>query len=305
MKIYRAVTMDLNGTVIHEDAYEYTGPVAECKGGGGGAQTVTSVVNVPPKTEQETELDTINLQLARSQRDQLLIAQAKQDPTNAAAYLDAVKADPAKAGGQFAGLEAFDNESFRGQLTQAQTDLTKITRFNDLVYNQLLGRMTGETFLTPKEQSALDTLYGSAQARGEEDLTRYGQEIAGQRGMRSSDAPIGNELVRERGRLALGLESAKASSMLDLSQGQKNFEESVRQFQEGLRNQGFQNRLALASAAPLSFNLASQLAGQRFQGISQTQTANQSNTPGFGEVAGGIGGLLFGAAQAKKQGLFR
>lgn len=272
------------------------------KGGGGGGQasTVTSVVNVPPKSEQEQELDAINLELAKSQRDQLLISQARTDPAAAKAYLDEVAADPTKAGGRFKGLEAFDSPTFRTDLDTAAADTARTKKFDDLIYNQLYGRLTGTSFLTDAENTALDTLYGSAKATGEEDLTQYGQQIAAQRGMRTSDSPIGNEMVRERGRLALGLESAKASSKLDLSQGQKNFEESIRQFQEGLRNQGFQNRLALASAAPLSFNLASQLAGQRFQGISQTTSSKQSNTPGFGEIAGGIGGLLYGGAAAYK-----
>src|SRR3990167_1263217 len=74
------------------------------KGGGGGGQTsqVTSVVNVPEKTADEKELDTINLALARSQRDQLLVSQARTDPDAAKAYLDSVVADPTNAGGRFA-----------------------------------------------------------------------------------------------------------------------------------------------------------------------------------------------------------
>lgn len=35
MKIYRKIVLNLQGEVIEEDSYEYTGPVAECKGGGG------------------------------------------------------------------------------------------------------------------------------------------------------------------------------------------------------------------------------------------------------------------------------
>ena len=33
MKIYRKITMDLNGKTIYEDSYEYHGSIALCKGG--------------------------------------------------------------------------------------------------------------------------------------------------------------------------------------------------------------------------------------------------------------------------------
>src|SRR3990167_5595521 len=107
------------------------------KGGGGGGQasTVTSVVNVPEKTADEKELDTINLALARSQRDQLLVSQARTDPDAAKAYLDAVAADPTKAGGRFAGLEGFDSPDFRTTLDTAKSEAARVKQFDDLVYN--------------------------------------------------------------------------------------------------------------------------------------------------------------------------
>ena len=66
----------------------------------------------------------------------------------------------------------------------------------------------------------------------------------------------------------------------------------MRQFQEGLRQQAFNNRLSLSTAAPLSFNSANALSSQRMSGMSQTQ--NSTNTLGFGQVASGIGGGLVG-----------
>ena len=249
--------------------------------GGGGSTTATTIVNVPGKTPQEEELDAINLEIAKSQREQLRLQGAFE---NAEAVL---------ASG-LAGFEDLDTPTFRGQLQQAATDKAEQRDFTNLINRQLRGRLTGEAFLTPPEQATLDRMFSSAQARGEEDLLKFGEEIAGQRGMRPSDSPIGNELVRERGRLALGLESAKASSTLDLVQGQKNFEESIRQFQEGLRQQAFENRLSLASTAPLSFNLANQLAQNRFRGISQTTSGQTSLTPGIGQIGGAIGGAGIG-----------
>ena len=261
-----------------------------CKGGGGGGTTTaTTVVNVPPKTEQETELDVINLRTAQRQEIQNLQEQALLNPVAALAYLD----NPTE-GGALSGLERFDTPEFRTALSTSKTKQDEQNTFNDTIQRQLTSRLTGQAFLTPAEQAALDTLYGQSLAEGEEALTEYGQQVAAQRGLRTSDSPIGNEMVRERGRLELGLQASKASSSLDLASAQKTFEESVRQFQEGLRQQAFNNRLSLSTAAPLSFNLSNALANQRFQGISQGTSSTTSNQLGFGQVASGIGGGLTG-----------
>lgn len=257
--------------------------------GGGGTQTSTTVVNVPDKTEQEKSLDEINLRTAQRQEIQNLQEQAHLNPKVALAYLNAPT-----PGSALSGLERFDSPELRDSLNNAQSQIDTQNTFNDTIQRQLTARLTGKAFLTPAEQSALDTLYGQSKTAGEEALTQYGQEVAAQRGLRTSDSPIGNEMVRERGRLELGLQAAKATSSLDLANSQKTFEEGIRQFQEGLRQQAFNNRLALSTAAPLSFNLANALASQRFQGISQGSTSNTSNQLGFGQVASGIGGGLTG-----------
>lgn len=43
MKIYTKVVWNLKGEVIEEESYEYSGSVAECKGGGGTSTTTTAV----------------------------------------------------------------------------------------------------------------------------------------------------------------------------------------------------------------------------------------------------------------------
>lgn len=256
--------------------------------GGGGSTTSTTVVNVPGKTAQEEELDAINLEIAKQQKDQLFMSRVYNDPESSLAALD----DPTKeASLGLQGLSKFDTPVLREQLARKKESDTLGRDYESLVTRQLKARMSGEAFLTPQEQAQLDKMYDTATTRGNEELTRYAQEVAGQRGMRVSDSPIGNEIVREKGRLTQGLEAAKASSSLDLVQGQKTFEESIRQFQAGLAQQAFQNRLSLASAAPLSFNLAGALAQQRFAGISQSTTSKTSNSLGIGEALSGIGGL--------------
>jgi hypothetical protein len=250
--------------------------------GKGGSSTTT--VSVPAKTTQETELDKINLEIAKSQQTQLQRSTALQDPTGTLAA-------------NLKGYESLDTPEFRAQLQAAAEQQAKDKQFTDLVQRQLTGRLTGQAFLTPEEQSTLDKMYESSRQRGTEDITQFGNEIAGQRGMRPSDSPVGNEMIREKGRLTLGLESAKAQSSLDLAQGQKMFEESIRQFQEGLRQTAFQNRLALSTTAPLSVNLASTLAGQRFASASTTTTQPFGLGQGLGaagSVFSGGGNLAYG-----------
>ena len=267
-------------------------------GGGSGSTTNTTVVNVPGKTEEEKELDAINLEIAKQQKDQLFMSRVYEDPETSLAALD----DPTKeASLGLQGLSKFDTPTLRAQLARKKESDVLSRDYESMVTRQLKARMSGEAFLTPQEQAALDKMYDTATTRGNEELTRYAQEVAGQRGMRVSDSPIGNEIVREKGRLTQGLEAAKASSSLDLVQGQKTFEESIRQFQAGLAQQAFQNRLSLASAAPLSFNLAGALAQQRFAGISQTSSgsSNQKQSLGLGEALSGTGGLLTGFGIAR------
>lgn len=275
--------------LIYDDGEDFVLPMGGGKGGGGGTTTSTITTIVPAKTKQELALDEINLRTAQRQEIQNLQTTALLDPTTALTYLN----NPTNKGA-LAGLEKFDTPEYRNLLIQAQTDKKNERTFNDTIQRQLTSRLTGQAFLTQEEQSALDTLYGQATTAGNESLTQYGREISAQRGLRTNDSPIGNEMTREKGRLELGLQAAKATSSLDLANSQKNFEEGVRQFQEGLQQQAFNNRLSLSTAAPLSFNLANALASQRFQGISQTGGSNTNNNLGFGQIAGGIGGGLVG-----------
>lgn len=58
MKIYNAVTIDMaTGLVVSEDSFEYSGPVAECKGD----------VNVPGPSAAEQELQNLQLQELKKQ----------------------------------------------------------------------------------------------------------------------------------------------------------------------------------------------------------------------------------------------
>lgn len=56
MKIYTRVVMDWDGNVIEEESYDYDGPVAEAKGGGG---TSTTVQKADPWSGAQPHLNTI------------------------------------------------------------------------------------------------------------------------------------------------------------------------------------------------------------------------------------------------------
>jgi len=61
MKIYKAISIDINGNVISEDSYEYHGIIAECKGGS----------SPPPPTEAEEALTEAQTELINQQISQL------------------------------------------------------------------------------------------------------------------------------------------------------------------------------------------------------------------------------------------
>ena len=58
MKIYRKVVLNLQGEIIEEDSYEYAGPVAECKGGGGSSGKMEWPGYM--QTQHQTWLTTMN-----------------------------------------------------------------------------------------------------------------------------------------------------------------------------------------------------------------------------------------------------
>ena len=202
-----------------------------------------------------------------------------------------------QAGSQY---QSIDSRALRDQLLAAVAEQKQTKELNDIVQKQIVGRLTGNITLTPAEQKLLDDLYASSFATGKENLQQFGNELANQRGLRPGDSPVGNELVREFDRLQLGLLSAKAASTLDLTQANKLFDESVREFQQGLAQQAFQNRIGLASGYASPLGLVSALSSQRF--AQPTTTMSQRNTPGFGQtfgqIAGGLGSLALGAGLA-------
>lgn len=215
----------------------------------GGTQTIA----LPPASPEETELRQLNLQLGKEQLASLQRTQAEQT-----AYATS-------------------------PLGMMQKQLEEKATAN------LLARITGQApVLSPEEQARLDTIYGTAQSRGEADLMRFGQDIAAQRGMTVADSPIGAELLRQRRMFGEGLAAQRAESALNLGQAEAGFNQSLAQFQSNLRQQALANRLAMAGMSPASFQLGSQLFQQRLAGA--PRTSNMFGNVRGSEAGGGISG---------------
>lgn len=221
---------------------------------GGGTQTI----QMPAPSADELELRKLNLDLAKKQ----------------SALFDKQTADQ----------EAFA-ASPEGQMEQ------KIQKAaNENIYARLTGT---SPVLSPEAQARVNTAYGATQSQGESDLMRFAEQLAGQRGMRLSDSPIGGEALRQRTLFGSQLAGQKAASELDVGNTEANFDQAIRAFQAQLSQQAFMNRLSLSSASPASYGLQSQLFGERLAAAPRSMTSFGSGTQwntGFD-----LGQMMYGA----------
>lgn len=170
---------------------------------------------------------------------------------------------------------------------------------------------------SPVQESLIGDIANRAIASGQSDIRASArdnleilrEELAGSLGLRSTDTPIldrgarvAEESLRQESQLINAVRGAESQALLDqpfrLSEAttqQQSLAEATRQFQEQLRQQAFANRLQLTSQiggqglglASLSvpFATPSPVAETRFR---------TDEAAGFGEIAGGVGGLLEG-----------
>ena len=170
---------------------------------------------------------------------------------------------------------------------------------------------------TPEQIELIQQAGDAALERGGVDIERFRteglealrEELAPSLGLRPGDTPIldrgarvAAEATRQGGQLAAGVRGAEAASRFSVplaqSQllqqsvfGQQRITEATRQFQEGLRQAAFVNRLNLQqNVGGLGLGLATGVNVGGFPGFQRGQT---TTTSGFG--LGGIGSLLSGA----------
>lgn len=120
MKIYEKIVIDMSSEeVLSEISYEYSGEVAECKGGGGGGNSGKVDYPAYMKTQHETWLTAINTDIntARSGNSPYYSASA-YDPTTPLAAMDTAVCAFNTV------VDALDNESdWDSAMTQAKTTI--------------------------------------------------------------------------------------------------------------------------------------------------------------------------------------
>lgn len=233
---------------------------------GGGRTRTTTQINIPGPSALETRQQEQVAELTRLQLDEFRRAQAERE---------------AQAG---------------SPLTAAQG------RLEALATEQLLARLEGRAPVLPEAaRQRIAQTYGLAQRRGGEALTQAAREAASARGMTIADSPAAADFLRQQRELTEGLESARATSELDVGQTEAAFAQSLAQFQNQLRQQAFMNRMALATGqvAPAGGALMQNLFGQRMAAAPQSQILRSplnisQGLTGIGQAAGGLGGLLRG-----------
>src|SRR3990167_3059989 len=156
---------------------------------------------------------------------------------------------------------------------------------------RLLGQVHGTVpFITPEQTALLDQSFEGARTQADQDVLRFAETLAGNRGLRLSDTPIGSPALRERARLAGTIASSRASAGIQLAQGQQAFNESVRQFQNKLQNAAMSNRLALGQVRPAGEGMAASLMNFRAATAPRAQTLESStNIPSSILALGGTG----------------
>lgn len=252
------MTMILDGFTYTDDGWVVApdGTRLRAIAGGGGGTKSTTTVNVPPKSAEETALLKEQLEVTKTQNEffRLQLEEIKKQNEIFSEQLPAQKALFEAQTSALSNLARLQEEQFSVAsrlLEQEFTETPTQKQIREAGEARTLAFLEGRTPpLTAGQTQRLDTLFGTQREEGQDEIRRFAEEIAGQRGLKLSDTPIGGEAVRAGERLERGLRGARAAAELDITQAETLFSESTRQFQEGLRQQAFMNRLALVGATP-------------------------------------------------------
>jgi hypothetical protein len=224
-----------------------------------------------------------------SKRDKVNVNLPQQAPGSGNAELDALNLEIAR-------LSA--DEYKKAAADRAAYDASPLSATHKAIEEKaaanLLARLTGQApVLSPEEQARVDTVFGTTQARGEEDLMRFARDLADARGMSTADSPIHDVSLQERRKFGEGMASSKAAAELDLGNTNAIFNQGLMEFQERLRQQAYMNRLALSQIQPGSQAFGNQLFGQRLGAAKRTGHSNWS-TWGAGLSGSDAGGMMQG-----------
>ena len=235
---------------------------------GGGSktkpQTTTMTRNVAPPSAQETLLEQLDMKVAQQQAAELQRAMGMQQQYESSPLFS-----------QLQGLQG-----------QAATGLE--------------GIMSGKQLVNPAQQQALQQYYQSIMNPAMEQMQRVGSQEAARRGMTLSDSPVGNEFARQMAAYQAQMGGQQAGSALQLSGQNQNMYQNVLNFGQQLKQNADQNRFALSTAKPGSYDLGNSMAQNRIGSAGVTQTTSGGGTSQSPTWKLGLGDTL-GAAQKGMQ----
>lgn len=263
---------------------------------GGGSSTVTQA----PLGPEEQALVKVNTQLAKQQ-----LANINQLAPFQKELLDLTMADLKRQGAESAAFDAAVTPEQRAAASKSEFERAqRLGPIQDQLLEQQLANMRGE--LTPAQQASVDATikatHGDIDAATQQGIGLISDELANSRGLRLTDTPILREatLLSERGLQQKSSASAniRANAMTQfptaasgINLNQQGVLNSAQQFQDQLRQQAFQNRMALTgTTANTGIGLSSRGASFGPQSQGSTTTSN----PSFMQTAMGIGGLAAG-----------
>lgn len=295
--------------------------------GNGESSSNTTVTTAAP-TEEEKALIALNTQLAQKQLEninalqpyqQQLIDYSSSQLSNQQAYDKALNAAISPEDQAAAAKEQFDQARIMGpmqtQLAQMQLDELKRGGAATDAQKKQIGDAT---------DAALQAGYGDIDTQTKRGIGLISDELANSRGLRLSDSPIGSEaalLVRAAGdqksSLTNNLRANQASATLNyplavqglmsgINTNQQNLSSASANFQAQLRQQAYQNRLALSGQTSSSgIGLAtvgngagvgaqSALAGTRNRNVSGTAFDPSGVITSYGQLFAGIGAAARG-----------
>jgi hypothetical protein len=153
----------------------------------------------------------------------------------------------------YAGLEKYDTPEVRAELKRLTEQQDMSDRIGRDANDALLMNLKGE--ITSGQETALRNAQEYGRTTGMEDLRMQAQQMAGNRGLRTTDTPVARELLLAQERLGLGLASDYSKGYLNTLDSNRNFAQGLRSFQQGLQQQGFSNRQALSGANPAASSM--------------------------------------------------
>jgi len=299
--------------------------------GGGGGSTTTVVNSTAAPSKDELALIKLNKELATRQLanyDQLAPYQQKLLELSLGDLDQQLQLNKAIGSAITPEQQA---ELYKSEFERAK----KLGPVQDELLNLQLEQLRTGGAATPEQKARIASATDAAITAGTADIdigTQRGigliaDELANSRGLRLSDSPIGSEaalLAREglaqKGSLTKNLRAAQASSELNyplavqnltsgINLNQQNTNNAVSNFQQQVRQQAYQNRLALTgqtSSTGLGLSSVNGVGLGALNALSSNRMANSSQTQttsgGGGMGLSGVGSLLGGVASVA--GLF-